>query len=283
MNIPKNEPGFDLSSAQENSAKAPGTGGFTLIELLVVIAIIAILASLLLPALTRAKVQGLSVSCESNLKQLDLAWVSYAGDYKNYMCPNWVAAAGAWIDGVFGDVSTPGGATNLAPILQGLLYPYCPNAGIYRCPACTTGSDQDGLRNKVMIRNYSIEGRMGGANDPSDNTSTILGTEYPEYWKLDQVHHPSPSQAVNFVDESVNTIDDGYFAMQSGNSIWQNSPTVRHDRGTEFGFADGHAEHWSWRALCKENDLNANVTPAPCGSTLQDLVRLQNAIFLKGQ
>ncbi len=255
---------------------------FTLIELLVVIAIIAILAAMLLPGLSRAKMQGLSTSCMNNIKQLDLAWLSYASDNQNKMPPNWVSAANAWIDGAIGDVSTPQGVTNLQPILKGLLYSFCPNYNIYHCPANTIGSVLDpSLRNVVPIRNYSIEGRMGGAHDPSDDTTYVLTAEYPEYSKMDQVMWPAPSQAINFVDESCNTIDDGYFAMQTVTTMWQNSPTARHLKGTQFGFADGHAEHWTWQVLSTEQDLNASVTAVHGQNTESDLIRVQNAVFLR--
>ncbi len=120
---------------------------------------------------------------------------------------------------------------------------------------------------------------MGGKNDPSDDTTGILTTAYPEYAKLDEIIRPAPSLAINFVDESANTIDDGYFAIDESTSDWQNSPTGRHNRAAPFGFAEGHSEFWKWLVLNGEQDLNAPTIVRGL-SSLPDLKRVQNAVFL---
>jgi prepilin-type N-terminal cleavage/methylation domain-containing protein/prepilin-type processing-associated H-X9-DG protein len=257
--------------------------GFTLIELLVVIAIIAILAALLLPALSRAKLKAQSISCVSNLRQLTTAWVMYADDYNGVMVPNWILDNRAWIDGTIGDVSTPTGATNLIALKQGLLFPYNPNVGVYQCPSALKGP-KDMPRTR-LVRNYSLEGRMGGANAGEHaqygcpDTSGVLGSAYPQYKKMSEILLPPPAEAMTFLDESIETLDDGYFAVNYNDrkTQWQNSPTVRHGQSGVLAFADGHSDRWRWRALNVEQDLNAPVAGPP--NTSADLLKIQRAVL----
>ncbi len=262
--------------------------GFTLIELLVVIAIIAILAALLLPALARSKLKAQSISCVSNLHQLCTAWVMYADDYGGIMVPNWLADARAWIDGTRGSVHDLPGATNLIALRNGLLYPYNPNVGVYSCPAARGGPTQAGapayMKNVKLVRNYSMEGRMGGANDTDTrygvgSTQWVLGSQYLQSTKMSEIIRPVPSEAMAFVDESIETLDDGYFAVNWENnpSAWQNSPTVRHGLSGVLAFADGHAERWRWRALNRDQVLDAPYAGPP--NTLVDFRRLQRAVL----
>ena len=165
--------------------------GFTLIELLVVIAIIAILASLLLPALSRAKQKAQAITCVNNLKQLAMAWIMYADDSQDQLPPNFSTTAGsteaAWIRGWLSWTANNTDNTNtlfLADAKYALLAPYSKGStGIYKCPGDKVPCDL-GMR----VRSYSMNNMMNGKG-----TATYLnqrpGQQYLLYKKAQQ-HHP---------------------------------------------------------------------------------------------
>jgi prepilin-type N-terminal cleavage/methylation domain-containing protein/prepilin-type processing-associated H-X9-DG protein len=209
--------------------------GFTLIELLVVIAIIAILAAMLLPALSRAKLKAQAISCLSNTKQLTMCWILYSNDNGERLIHNYLQdQTYAWVRG---DVNAAPGDTNVANIQNGKLFQYNTSLGIYVCPA-DDYKRSNGQR-IVRVRSFSMSGQMNSDVD-------WVNPRYPLRRKTSDIVNPSPSGALVFLDESTITLEDSYFAIQVDNRVWQNSPSDRHNRGANFSFADGHSEIFKW-------------------------------------
>ena len=260
-----------MGKTQTHATRRPGAirRGFTLIELLVVIAIIAILASMLLPALAKAKLKAGMIKCVSNTKQLTLAWYMYAGDFEDKLVLNYLDTTNAWIGGV---VHTLPGATNVNNIKQGKLYPYNSSPEIYRCPNDILGFKVGG-KSVIRVRSVSMNGRMSG--DPG---AEFVNPGVPFFRKLNDINKPSPSQANVFVDEHPVTIDDGFFAVRALPNVWlwQNAPASRHGNGGILSFADGHAEFWKWREgkTAKLNSLDVTTTAGD-----RDLIRFKEATY----
>ena len=253
---------MQLASMSPRSPEGERKAGFTLIELLVVIAIIAILAAMLLPVLAKAKLQSQGTYCSNNLRQWQLNWIMYSGDFRDYTAGNWwqeeqADNSGAnWMSG-WEEIGTANTSDNtnydrfVNPNLAEL-GPYVKNPKIGQC--CADKSlCQEGAATFNLCRNISMNVWMGYQNNPS---ASDTNAGFQSFRKTSQIigHTPNtgftfgPAAAMVFVDEKDTSIDDGEFLVnETVNNQIANLPASYHGGAGGVTFADGHVELHKWQ------------------------------------
>ena len=230
------------------------TNGFTLIELLVVISIIALLISILMPALNKAREQATGSVCLGNQKALVLAWIMYADESDGRLCygsvheypgisgTNMFRKKYGWVRPplLSMDVSVlaPYAATTQKDrergIQIGTLYKYINTVEVYHCPG-----DKRDIKNEPprdIYRSYSIPHGLAGAFTAS-------------HVKLNTIKRPSDKYV--FVEEWQDGVNYAYnssaWALEFWiGDRWYDPLAVWHNKRSTLSFADGHAEMHGW-------------------------------------
>jgi prepilin-type N-terminal cleavage/methylation domain-containing protein/prepilin-type processing-associated H-X9-DG protein len=251
--------------------------GFTLIELLVVVAIIAILASMLLPDLGKAKAKAQQTKCLNNLKQIQLSWFMYASENNDNLTPNNSADSGGVQTSLRGSwvVGNAQRDTTTTNIQSGLLFPYNPSAAIYVCPS--DKSTVTGNKRLWRTRSYSGCGwNCGPATITGRWDADPSGFPYGRFRWTDFARPPGPSKSWVFIDENEQGIDDGLFEVDTDS--WWTLPADWHNQGCNLSFVDGHAEHYRWLAPKKFKAYWQPVASGDGGKDRRDLQHLCEGI-----
>jgi prepilin-type N-terminal cleavage/methylation domain-containing protein/prepilin-type processing-associated H-X9-DG protein len=249
---------------------------FTLIELLVVLTIIAILAGLILPALSSAKAKAKRLVCLNNEKQLGLACILYTDDANDRLPYNLGAAEIKqtvernqfvnWTSTVMDWEAKNSDNTNSVLLTRGGIGPYTSHSpSLYRCPTDNVVSDlQAQVGWTARVRSVSMNAMVGDAGEFSSSGANTNNPTYKQFFKMAQV--PKPAQIFVFIEEHPDSINDGYFLNKPGSMKWIDLPASYHEGAVNISFTDGHLETHKWLcASTKPPPFPGGAHPLPFG------------------
>jgi|GEM_PF-100555 len=262
----------------------PATG-FTLIELLVVIAIIAVLVAILLPSLRMAREYGRRAVCLGNLRQLQIAWQTYADEHDGFIVsahpwyiprigwrnngPEWLVSGWRVDEEPYPKTPSEGDAL----MRTGALARYVGDVHVYRCPSCYRGTWPQGYGFPVAgggpwLNSYCIVASMNlfcseewSVWDRNTRAKYPVGKTVLFVRRTSELTDPGPSSRMVFMDMGYGGATGGWmgpaaWTTDTGEWMWDWGElgdwgdvwmaAIRHSNGTCMSFADGHSEYWKW-------------------------------------